>query len=243
MLDNIGVMILMASLLVLAFKMPRQFVLTRMIPGTAVGVLVGDLIYTFMAFRLARRTGRSDITAMPLGLDTPSTFGAVFLIIGPTYQTALNRGLEPDSAARHAWFMGITMLFASGIFKILCAPWSGWIRRQVPRAGLLGSLTAIALVLISFLPLLDIAAEPVAGLVVLGLMLATLTARWQFPREFPGALAAVAVGCVVYYGLRLTPWSPGLAGWNAAPSFAVRAVLPVPIGRGSPGFSTRSKSH
>ena len=94
MLDNIGVMILMASLLVLVFQMPRSFVLTRMIPGTAVGVLVGDLIYTFMAFRLARRTGRSDVTAMPLGLDTPSTFGSVFLIIGPAYQAALQRGLD-----------------------------------------------------------------------------------------------------------------------------------------------------
>ena len=71
--------------------------LTRMIPGTAVGVLVGDLIYTVMAFRLARRTGRSDVTAMPLGLDTPSTFGAVFLIIGPSYQAALGRGLDPES--------------------------------------------------------------------------------------------------------------------------------------------------
>ena len=59
MLDNIGGMILMASLLVLGFGLPRQFVLTRMIPGTAVGVLVGDLIYTSMAFRLARRTGRT----------------------------------------------------------------------------------------------------------------------------------------------------------------------------------------
>ena len=64
-----------------------------MIPGTAVGVLVGDLIYTFMAFRLARKTGRTDVTAMPLGLDTPSTFGTVFLIIGPAYQAALNAAL------------------------------------------------------------------------------------------------------------------------------------------------------
>jgi len=36
-----------------------------------------------MALRLARRTGRSDITAMPLGLDTPSTFGMVFFVLGP----------------------------------------------------------------------------------------------------------------------------------------------------------------
>ena len=200
MLDNIGVMILMATLLVVVFQVPRAFVLTRMIPGTAVGVLVGDLIYTLMAFRLARKTGRSDITAMPLGLDTPSTFGSVFLIIGPAYQTAVHRGLDADSAARHAWFIGITMLLASGLFKLACAPWSGWIRKQVPRAGLLGSLTAIALVLISFLPVIDIAAEPVAGLVALGLMLATLTARWRFPHDFPGAFGALIVGCLVYYG-------------------------------------------
>jgi adenine/guanine/hypoxanthine permease len=230
MLDNIGVMILMATLLVVVFQVPRAFVLTRMIPGTAVGVLVGDLIYTLMAFRLARKSGRSDITAMPLGLDTPSTFGSVFLIIGPAYQAAVHRGLDADSAAHHAWFIGIAMLLASGLFKLACAPWSGWIRKQVPRAGLLGSLTAIALVLISFLPVIDIAAEPIAGLVALGLMLATLTARWRFPRDFPGAFGALIVGCLVYYGAYLFGWGPGPGGGEATmPSLALRAVLPVPI--------------
>ena len=140
-----------------------------------------------MAFRLARRTGRSDITAMPLGLDTPSTFGTVFLIIGPAFQEATGRGLDTESAARHAWFLGITMLLASGVFKLACAPFSGWIRKIVPRAGLLGSLAAIALVLISFLPLLDIAVHPVAGMVALGLILATLTVRWQFPLRDSGS--------------------------------------------------------
>jgi len=229
MLDNIGGMILMASLLVGSFNMPRLFVLTRMIPGTAVGVLVGDLIYTFMAFRLARQTGRSDVTAMPLGLDTPSTFGTVFLIVGPSYQAAMTRGLDPESSARHAWFLGITMLLASGLFKLACAPFSGWIRRVVPRAGLLGSLTAIALVLISFLPLLDIAAHPTVGFVALVLILATLTARWQFPRQFPGALGAVTVGCLLYYGIHLMGWGPGLGAEGDVPSLAMRAVLPLPI--------------
>jgi AGZA family xanthine/uracil permease-like MFS transporter len=229
MLDNVGVMILMASLLVLEFNLPRTFVLTRMIPGTAVGVLVGDLVYTFMAFGLARRTGRPDVTAMPLGLDTPSTFGTVFLIVGPAYQSALARGLDPESSARHAWFLGIAMLLASGVFKLACAPVSGWIRRAVPRAGLLGSLTAIALVLISFLPLLHIAAVPVAGMVALVLILATLTARWQFPRQVPGALGAVGVGCAIYYGVHLLGLGPGLGGDGTAPSLAMRPVLPVPI--------------
>ena len=84
------------------------------------------------------------------------------------------------------------MILASGLFKLACAPVSGWIRRAVPRAGLLGSLAAIALVIISFLPLLEIVAQPVAGLAALAVILATLTARWRAARRLPGALAAVA---------------------------------------------------
>ena len=81
----------------------------------------------------------------------------------------------------------------------------------MPRAGLLGSLTAIALVFISFLPLLDIAALPVAGFVALMLTLATLTARWQFPRQFPGALGALCVGVLAL--LRNAPgWMGSRAG-------------------------------
>jgi AGZA family xanthine/uracil permease-like MFS transporter len=229
MLDNIGDMILMAGLLV-GFGFPRAFVLTRMIPGTAVGVLVGDLIFTAMAFRLARKSGRSDVTAMPLGLDTPSTFGAVFLILGPAFLVARGQGIDAEAAARQAWFVGIAMILASGIFKLACSLFSGWLRRMVPRAGLLGSLTAIALVLISFLPLIDIASTPIAGMAALAVILVTLTARWKLPRNFPGALAAVLVGCVIYYAMNLAGLGPGLGGGEMErPSLAFRAVLPMPI--------------
>jgi adenine/guanine/hypoxanthine permease len=230
MLDNIGDMILMAGLLVFLFKFPKEFVLTRMIPGTAVGVLVGDLIFTFMAFRLARKSRRTDVTAMPLGLDTPSTFGAVLLILGPAFLAAKARGLTPDEAAKEAWFIGISMILASGIFKLACSFFSGLIRRMIPRAGLLGSLTAIALVLISFLPLLDIASTPVAGMTALSVILVTLTARWTLPKNIPGALAAVVVGCILYYGMSLTGLGPGLGGGEGGrPSLAFRPVLPMPI--------------
>jgi AGZA family xanthine/uracil permease-like MFS transporter len=228
MLDNVSDMILMAGMLIL-FGFPRDFVLTRMIPGTALGVLVGDLIFTAMAFRLARKSGRVDVTAMPLGLDTPSTFGSVFLVLNPAFQAAKERGLDPDSAARSAWFVGIAMLLASGVFKLGCAPVAGMIRRMVPRAGLLGSLTAIALVLISFLPLIDIAKTPVVGMVSLLVILATLTARWRLPREVPGALAALVVGCSLYYGMNLLGLGPGLGGGEGTrPESAFRAALPMP---------------
>jgi adenine/guanine/hypoxanthine permease len=228
MLDNVSDMILMASLLVGVFGMPSEFVLRNMIPGTAVGVMVGDLIYTLMAFRLARKTGRRDVTAMPLGLDTPSTFGAVFLIIGPAYANAIKSGLDPTAAARHAWYLGIAMIFASGLFKLGCAMFSGLIRKWVPRAGLLGSLTAIALVIISFLPLIDIAAQPVSGFVALGIILMTLTARWELPRQFPGALAGLIVGCIVFYGMHLVGLGPGLGAEGGITPAGFRLALPVP---------------
>src|SRR5207302_8480559 len=80
MLDNVAVMVLLVTLITgsTAEKFTPEFVLARMIPGTALGVLLGDLVYTWMAFRLARRTNKPDVTAMPLGLDTPSTFGIPF---------------------------------------------------------------------------------------------------------------------------------------------------------------------
>ena len=82
MLDNVAGLILMVSLLHAGFAFPTNFALRYMAPGTAIGVLVGDLLFFFMALRMARRTGRSDVTAMPLGLDTPSTFGMVLFVLG-----------------------------------------------------------------------------------------------------------------------------------------------------------------
>ena len=84
-LDNLADLVLAVSLLSTVFGYPVDFALSHFVPGTAVGVVVGDLLFTWLAFRLARKTGRGDVTAMPLGLDTPSTFGMVFLVIGPAF--------------------------------------------------------------------------------------------------------------------------------------------------------------
>ncbi len=114
-------------------------------------------------------------------------------------------------------------------------------RALLPRAGLLGSLTAIALAIISFLPLLDIAAYPVAGFVALAVILATLTARWRLPRNMPGALGAVLLGCLVYYGMHLAGLGPGLGAEGAQPSSLLAAgaactnVCAGGNGSGNPG--------
>src|SRR6476660_5073064 len=73
MLDNVVNLAVLAGILVFGFGFPSTLVYTRMFPGTALGVMFGDVVYTWLAFKLARKTGRDDVTAMPLGLDSPST--------------------------------------------------------------------------------------------------------------------------------------------------------------------------
>jgi len=228
MLDNIANMVLLVSLLEAGWGLPASFSLRYMIPGTALGVVVGDLAFTVMAFQLARRTGAAAVTAMPLGLDTPSTFGMVFFVLGPAFQLARARGLEVTEAATAAWHIGIWSLVFSGLFKLACAPLAGWVRRSLPRAGLLGSLAAIALVLISFLPLLDILHDPIVGLVALTLILTTLVARVELPLRIPGALVALLVGSGLYYLIHgISGPLPIEAAVPAASGAAVHAWFPT----------------
>src|SRR5262245_26243739 len=202
MLDNVANLLLTVSLLAGVFAFPAKFALRNMIPGTAVGVLVGDLLFFWLALRLARQTGRNSITAMPLGLDTPSTLGMIFFVLGPAFKAAQAAGMNEQAAATHTWHIGICAIFVSGIFKLLCSLGSNWIRRSFPRAGLLGSLAAIALVLISFLPLLEILHSPIVGFVSLAVILTTLVARIDLPFKLPGAVGGLVIGGVMYYALQ-----------------------------------------
>ncbi len=205
MLDNIADLLLTVGLLAGVFHFPTTFALQYMVPGTAIGVLFGDLMFFGMALALARRTGRHDVTAMPLGLDTPSTIAMVLFVLGPSFLHARQQlGYDESQAAVYTWHIGICSIFLSGIFKVACAFVSGLARRLVPRAGLLGSLTAIALVLISFLPLLDVLHYPVVGLVALAIILTTLVARVPLPFRVPGALGALLVAGSIYYVMAWT---------------------------------------
>lgn len=241
-LDNIAGLMLIVGLLA-GFGMPAEFSLTHLIPGTALGVLFGDLCFFYMAFRLAKKSDNPNVTAMPLGLDTPSIFGIMGLVIGPAFLAAKERfGGDVDQAAIHAWHIGIAALFISGIFKLFCAWGSSWARRVFPRAGLLGSLTAIALVLISFFPLIDIMSSPIVGLTAMSIVLISLVGHVPLPFKIPGTVAALVVAGAIHYFMVGVGWMPhnrpGLdpaAGmmpteWLSALTFPWLAVLKEAVG-------------
>ena len=201
MLDNVMNLVILAGILIFVFGFPEDLVYTRMFPGTALGVMFGDLVYTWMAFRLAKREGRSDVTAMPLGLDAPSTIGMAFTVLGPAFLAAKTR-MPADEAAIIAWQVGMACMILIGIFKVGMSFVGGAIQRMMPGAGLLGSLAGIGIALMGVLQLGDILLEPVVGMISLSIIFYALIARLRLPFGAPGVLASVVVGAVVYYVMR-----------------------------------------
>jgi adenine/guanine/hypoxanthine permease len=224
MLDNVMNLVILAGILIGVFGFPRDIVYTRMFPGTAFGVLLGDLVYTWLAFRLARREGRSDVTAMPLGLDAPSTIGMAFAVLGPAYLSARTR-LPEQEAGIEAWQVGMACMILMGLFKLGMSFAGGAIQRIVPQAGLLGSIGGVGIALMGVLQLADILAEPVVGFLSLGLIFYSLIARLRLPFGVPGVVASVGVGAAAYYLLG----SLGLSHRPlAVPALELATGLPLP---------------
>src|SRR5206468_8883312 len=59
---------------------PDELIEGRILPGAALSILVGNLFYAWQGRRLARQTGRTDVTALPYGINTPSVVAFIFLI-------------------------------------------------------------------------------------------------------------------------------------------------------------------
>jgi AGZA family xanthine/uracil permease-like MFS transporter len=221
--DNLSILGFLSAALIGLFGFPADVVFQKMFPGTALGVLVGNLIYTAMARRLARRSGRDDVTAMPLGLDAPTSIGLALLVLGPAYAGLRAEGLAEYEAAIATWQLGMAAMIVMGLFKFVLSFAGAQVQRWVPRAGLLGSIAGIALMLMGFLPLVEALKVPVVGFVTLGLLLYALVARGPLPGRLPGVLFAFLVGTALYYGLGAAGLSPGFAwptGLSAQPALS-----------------------
>ncbi len=223
--DNLTVLSFLAGILIFGFHFPKNIVYGKMFPGTALGVLFGDLVYTWMAYRLAKKTGQESVTAMPLGLDTPSTIGIALTVLGPSFIALKNQGLSPQEAAIQAWQVGMATMISIGVLKLILSFFGDWIRKAVPQAGLLGSLAGIGLALIGFVPLAEVFGMPLVGVLSLGLILYSLVAHKKLPGNFPGVLTAIGLGTFLYYSLAPRGF---VGGHYAPPNISFHLGFPLP---------------
>src|SRR5438874_13137481 len=115
-LDNLVQLLLIGVLCGTVLGFSAELIYGRVLPGAAASILVGNLFYALQARNLAERMGRSDVCALPYGINTVSLIAHVFLIMLPAKALAAKAGL-PDPA-RIAWQAGLLATFCSGLIEL-----------------------------------------------------------------------------------------------------------------------------
>lgn len=212
-LDNLLQLMLITALCPLVCGLPLSLVAGTILPGAAVSILAGNLFYAWQARRLMRTTGRTDVTALPYGINTPSLLAFIFLIMGPVYQSTGNPTLS--------WQAGLLACLLSGLIEIAGAFVGDWVRRHTPRAALLSALAGIAITFIAVGFVFQIFASPLVGLLPMLLILFAYASRVRLPLGLPAGLVAVMLGIALAWLLRAfgvpafePPADVGSLGWH-----------------------------
>jgi AGZA family xanthine/uracil permease-like MFS transporter len=166
-----------------------RFLYGRILPGAALSILVGNVLYAWRARVLMRREGREDVTALPYGINTPSLLVYVFFVIAPVYRET--------GSVEQAWQMGLVACLGSGLVELGGSVVAEWVRQRSPRAALLATLAGIAIGFISMTFLLRIWTWPLIALVPTAVVLITYFSGVRFPLGLPGGLVAIAVGTLL----------------------------------------------
>jgi AGZA family xanthine/uracil permease-like MFS transporter len=218
-LDNLVQLLLIDTLCRGVLGFPPDLVYGRVLPAAAISILLGNIAYAFQARALAERTGRTDVCALPYGINTVSLFAHVFLVMLPAKALAERAGAADP--VRVAWQAGLMATFASGVIELVCAFVAERVRKATPRAALLSTLAGIALGFISLGFLFRTFAHPVVGLTTLAIVMLTYFGRVRFKGRIPGGVVAVALGTLLC-------WMTGLAPVGERPTSAALHV-PVPV--------------
>lgn len=219
-IDNLVQLLLIEGLCRVVLGFPPELLYGRVLPGAAVSLLAGNLFYAWQAQRLAARTGRDDVCALPYGINTVSLFGHVFLVMLPAKLAAEAAG--HPAPATVAWQAGLVACLGSGVIELAGAFGAERLRRATPRAALLSTLAGIALGFIALGFLFRMYARPVIGLTTLAIVLLTYFGGVRFPGRLPGGLVAVLVGTVL-------AWASGVAP-GPTPEAAPALHLPIFVG-------------
>jgi AGZA family xanthine/uracil permease-like MFS transporter len=192
----------------------------RILPGAAVSLLVGNLFYAWQARQLMRATGRTDVCALPYGINTVSLFAHIFLVMLPAKLAAEAAGAADPATI--AWQAGIVACVGSGLIELGGAFVAERIRKATPRAALLSTLAGIALTFISLGFLFRTYARPIVGLTTLAVVMLVYFGRVRFKGGLPGGLVAVILGTAL-------AWITGIAPVGTPPHGSAGFYPPIPL--------------
>jgi adenine/guanine/hypoxanthine permease len=185
-------LLVLTGLMRFVLHMPDELVFGRILPATGLMLCLSTVYYAWLAYRLAKSTGRTDVCALPSGVSVPHMFVVTFVIMLPiTIKTG-----DPIKG----WEAGLTWVFIQSFVLMIGGYLGPYIRKVTPRAALLGTLAGVSIAFISMRPALEMFMTPVIGIVCFAIILVSWFGGVRYFRGIPAGLVAIAVGCIIAWG-------------------------------------------
>src|SRR3954468_5549017 len=178
-------MLVLTGLLRFVLKMPDSLVFGRILPALGLMMCLSTFYYAWLAYRLAQKTGRSDVCALPSGISVPHMFIVTFVIMLPV---KLATG-DPMKG----WQAGLTWVFIQSFVLMAGGFLAPIVRKITPKAALLGALAGVSISFISMKPALEMFMTPVVGFVCFVIILVSWFGGVKYG-GIPAGLVAIAAG-------------------------------------------------
>jgi AGZA family xanthine/uracil permease-like MFS transporter len=188
-------MLVLTGLLRFVLKMPDSLVFGRILPAMGLMMCLSTMYYAWLAYRLAQKTGRDDVCALPSGISVPHMFVVTFVIMLPI---SLRTG-NPIKG----WEAGLVWVFFQSFILMIGGFVAPYIRRITPRAALLGTLAGVSVTFIAMRPALEMYMTPVIGITCFAIIMVAWFGGYRYPKGIPAGLVAIAVGMVIAWGSNL----------------------------------------
>src|SRR6516165_5131906 len=188
-------MLVLTGLLRFVLKMPDSLVFGRILPALGLMMCLSTMYYAWLSYRLAAKTGRDDVCALPSGVSVPHMFIVTFVIMLPIT-------LKTNDPIK-GWEAGLVWVFFQSFILMIGGFIAPIVRRITPRAALLGTLAGVSITFISMRPALEIYMTPVIGLTCFAVIMVAWFGGFKYPKGIPAGLIAIAVGMIIAWGSNL----------------------------------------
>ncbi|MFZ5895644.1 MAG: regulator [Myxococcota bacterium] len=181
----------LTGLLRFVLEMPSDMVFGHILPAAGLMMCMSTMYYAYLAYRLAQKTGRTDVCALPSGISVPHMFIVTLVIMLPV---KLATG-DPVKA----WQAGLTWVFVQSFVLMGGGFLAPIVRKITPKAALLGALAGVAITFISMKPALEMFMTPVVGVVCFAIILISWFGGVKYG-GIPAGLVAIAAGTLIAWG-------------------------------------------
>jgi AGZA family xanthine/uracil permease-like MFS transporter len=188
-------MLVLTGLLRFVLKMPDSLVFGRILPALGLMMCLSTMYYAFLAYRLALKSGRSDVCALPSGVSVPHMFIVTFVIMLPIT-------LKTNDPIK-GWEAGLVWVFFQSFILMIGGFVAPYIRRITPRAALLGTLAGVSITFIAMRPALEMYMTPIIGLTCFAIIMVSWFGGFKYPKGIPAGLVAIAAGMLIAWGSNL----------------------------------------